>query len=274
MSAGSEASGIRASGVQVAGIQADLAWEDPEANRRALGPRVSAAADSGARLVVLPEMFPTGFSMDAARIAEERGGATEQWMVERAAAHGITLVGSLACRVEGVPLPQNLGLVAHADGRVETYAKIHPFTFASEHEHYSPGQGALTVNVDGVRVSLVICYDLRFGELFATLADRTDLFCVIANWPQARREHWRTLLRARSIETLAYVLGVNRVGEGGKLAYSGDSSLHAPHGELLMEAAPGAEAVVEGAIDPARVAEARAKFPVLGDRRPELYKRL
>ncbi len=258
--------------MKVAGIQTDLAWEDPERNFARLTPRIGEASAAGARLIALPEMFPTGFSMAAGRIAEAPGGPAEGFLRAQARQAGATLFGSVATRSEGPGRPRNLGLLVHPDGRVERYAKIHPFTFGGEREHYDSGAHALTTPVGGVRVSTLICYDLRFAELFAALAPRTDLFVVIANWPEPRRAHWRALLQARSIECLAYVLGVNRVGSGGGLAYSGDSALWAPGGELLAEAPPGAETLLSGEVDPGRVAEVRRLFPMLEDRRPDLYR--
>lgn len=117
-----------------------------------------------------------------------------------------------------------------------------------------------------------ICYDLRFPEPFRFVASETDLFVVVANWPEVRRDHWRTLLRARAIENQAYVAGVNRVGDGGKLHYAGDSALIDPLGETLAEAGD-SEAVLVGEISADRVREARERFPVLGDVRPEAYRR-
>jgi len=130
----------------------------------------------------------------------------------------------------------------------------------------------VTVAIEGVRVTPFVCYDLRFPEPFRFAAKETDLFAVVANWPDARREHWRTLLRARAIENLAYVAGLNRVGEGGKLRYAGDSALVYPWGETLVEG-DATDRVLLGEVDPARVADARAKFPVLDDVRKEAYRR-
>ncbi len=123
-----------------------------------------------------------------------------------------------------------------------------------------------------MRVTPFVCYDLRFPEPFRLAAEDTDLFALVANWPQARREHWRTLLRARAIENLCYVAGVNRVGEGGGLRYTGDSAAISPWGEVLTEGGA-AEAVLLCDVEPAAVQDARAKFPALRDRRPEAYRR-
>jgi predicted amidohydrolase len=258
--------------MRVAGLQVDLAWEDPQANFEALRPRIREAASHGAQLVVLPEMFPTGFTMRARRLGEEEGGPAEQFLRREAAASGAVLYGSVATR-QRVGRPRNLGLVAFPDGRLQRYAKLHTFTFGGEKEHYDAGDDTLTLALHGCRTSFLICYDLRFPELFAALAPYTDLFVVIANWPRERREAWSTLLRARAHECVCYVLGINRIGQGGKLQYSGDSALWDPAGQLLAAGGEGEEAVLQGEVDPRRVASQRTTFPALGDRRPDVYQR-
>jgi omega-amidase len=149
---------------------------------------------------------------------------------------------------------------------VDHYDKIHPFTFAGEHEHYAAGDRFLTVDVEGTRCSFFVCYDLRFADEFWSLAGVTDCFVVPANWPEARRAHWQALLTARAIENQAYVVGVNRVGEGGGLRYAGDSRIVDPLGEVLASGA-GTEALLVAEVDPRVVADVRARFPFLQDRR-------
>jgi len=258
--------------MKVAGLQSDIVWEDPRANFERYRPRIAAAVAAGAQLVVLPEMFATGFSMAAERITEPPGGECEAFLVEQASEHGVVLIGSVATSSEGGGMPRNLGIVARPGGAIETYAKIHPFTFAQEDRHYAAGHQALVTEVGGMRVALTICYDLRFGEMYMALAPRVDLFVIIANWPEPRRHHWKTLLEARSIECMSYVLGVNRVGEGGGLVYTGDSCLWAPMGECLSAAAPGAEEMVLGEVSAEVVKQSRERFPVLSDRRVEIYR--
>ena len=258
--------------MRIALVQFDIAWEDVAENHRRVAERLDRAADAGARLAILPEMFPTGFSMDAGRIAQKPGGATETFLREQAAARRMWLLGSLPEAGDGAGGPRNTALVVSPDGRVVRYSKIHPFTYAGEHRHYAAGDRVVTVTIEGARVTPFVCYDLRFPEPFRFAANETDLFVVVANWPDARREHWRTLLRARAIENLAYVAGVNRVGDGGRLHYAGDSALVDPWGETLAEG-DGADRLLVGDVDPARVADARAKFPALGDVRPQAYRR-
>ena len=146
------------------------------------------------------------------------------------------------------------------------YAKIHPFSFAGEHERYAAGDKHVTVPIDDLNVSVFICYDLRFADEFWALAEQTDLYVVPANWPQPRHEHWSVLLKARAIENQAYVLGVNRVGPAKDLPHAGGSALIDPMGRTLIEGAAD-QAVLVAEADPAVVADVRAKFPFLADRR-------
>lgn len=254
--------------MRVALVQLDLAWEDPAENHRRAERRAQEAAAQGARLVVLPEMFCTGFSMAPERIAQPIGGESESFLAGVAGDLGVWLLA-------GVPVeegPTNQALLVSPAGEVRRYAKIHPFSFAGEHHHYRPGDRVVTWEVEGVRLTPFICYDLRFPEPFRLAAAETDAFVVIANWPERRRAHWRALLRARAIENLAFVLGVNRVGEGDGLRYAGDSAAVSPWGETRAAAAE-REAVLVVDVDPAEVREARAAFPVLDDRCPAAYRR-
>jgi predicted amidohydrolase len=252
--------------MKVAVVQHDIAWEDPAANFAHLAPMIAEAAGEGARLVVLSEMFSTGFSMATDTIAEPVDGPSTRFLVEQAAEHGVWLCGSLPEQPDGQSLPYNRLVLASPDGPVHRYAKIHPFSYAREHEHFTAGTERVTVDVDGVRCSVFVCYDLRFADEFWALATDTDCYLVVANWPAPRREHWRTLLRARAIENQAYVVGVNRVGAGGGLDYAGDSQVIDPLGEVIAEAGA-EEAVVIAQVDPARVTQVRADFPFLHDRR-------
>jgi predicted GNAT family acetyltransferase len=143
---------------------------------------------------------------------------------------------------------------------------LHPFTFGGEDQHYAPGTETVVVDFGGLRCALFVCYDLRFADEFWELAPDVDAYFVVANWPASRREHWRTLLRARAIENQAYVVGVNRVGTGGGLEYSGDTAVIGPFGEELGDAGPD-EAVLLADLDAHVVRETRAKYPFLPDRR-------
>lgn len=258
--------------LRVAGIQHDIVWEDRDATLAHLGPHVARAAATGARLVVLTEMFATGFSMATDRTAEPVDGPIVTWLHERATEHGVWLAGSLALTdpdragSDDDGLPTNTLLVVGPDGTRHRYDKRHPFSYAGEHERFAAGDELVTVDVEGVRVSLSVCYDLRFADGYWNQAPTTDAYLIVANWPATRRHHWRSLVEARAIENQAYVVAVNRVGSGGSLDYLGDSRIVDPTGEVLASAA-GAETLVVADVDPAVVARTREQLPFLPDRR-------
>jgi len=196
----------------------------------------------------------------------------EEFLARTARELGVWICAGLV--VPGPERPFNAALLVDPGGKEALrYRKVHPFSLAGEHEHYAAGGEVLTVAIDGVRVTPLVCYDLRFPELFRLAADGTDLFLIIANWPEARRHHWQALLAARAIENQAYVLGVNRVGEGDGMKYAGDSRLIDPLGEILAGASWQAVAVT-GEVDEGQVAAVRERFGFLEDRRGELYRLL
>lgn len=252
--------------MRVVGLQTDIAWENPGENFARLRGQIAAAKAAGGQLVVLPEMYATGFSMRTDAIAEPVGGPSHRFLVEQAAAHGLWICGSVPECPKPDEKPFNTLILAGPDGTEHRYRKLHPFTFAREHEHYAAGESIVTVKICDVRCTLFVCYDLRFADEFWGAAAQTDCYVVIANWPAKRRQHWKTLLAARAIENQAYVVGVNRVGTGGGLAYAGDSCIIDPWGEVLASAA-GASTMLCAEVDPKVVADARAGFPVLADRR-------
>ena len=252
----------------VAGLQMDSAWEDPAENFRRADAVAERARRSGAKLLVLPEMFSTGFTMAAERAAAA-GDLTRRFLEDLARRHGAWVLGGYV--EPGRAKPFNACVLVGPDGgEVLVYRKIHPFSLAGEDQHYAAGEAVGTAEVEGVRVTPFICYDLRFPEPFRAVAEATDLFVVVANWPVARRSAWQTLLRARAIENQAYVLGVNRVGEGDGLAYAGDTALVDPLGETV-EAGGEREAAVVGPVDAGQVAAIRGRFGFLADRRPDVY---
>lgn len=251
--------------MRLAAVQHDIVFEDRDATLARLEPQVARAAATGARVVALTEMFATGFSMRTEITAEDPDGPTAAWLVAQAARHDVWIAGSRAERTPGHDRPTNCLLVVSPDGEVTRYPKIHPFSYAGEDEHFAPGSTTVTVEIEGLRVSLFVCYDLRFANVFWDLARDTDVYLVVANWPGSRRDHWTRLLDARAIENQAYVVGVNRVGEGGGLAYTGDSRIIAPGGEVLASAAH-EETVLLADLDADAVTRTRDAFPFLRDR--------
>ena len=264
--------------MRVSLIQHDIVWEDRERTFERVEPLVARAVADGAELVVLPEMFATGFSMSTDVTAEPADGTTDLWLAELARRHSVHLVGT---RVEipnpasgpdpqrGAARPHNTAVLLDPNGdRIARYAKRHPISLMSEDRAHSAGDGPVVVSCLGARVALVICYDLRFPEDFreATLEHDAEVFLVVANWPTARGAHWDLLLRARAVENLAWVVGVNRVGTGGGIDFDGRSQIVHPLGEVLARE-PSVETVITRDIDPEEARGPRARLGFLEDAR-------
>jgi predicted amidohydrolase len=255
----------------VAGLQLDIAWEDLAVNFDRADRLAEQAAAAGARLLVLPEMFATGFAVHSEEVPQHAESVRDQ-LRELARRHGTWVLGGYAEPGKD-KLLNSCSLMSPDGGEALHYSKIHPFSLAGEQQRYAGGDRIQTVEIEGVRVTPFICYDLRFPEIFRAAADSTELFVVIANWPERRGHAWRTLLGARAIDGQAWLLGVNRVGEAEGVSHRGDSALVDPMGEVVAElvAEPG---VVIGEVDPDRVHQIRDRFGFLDDRRRELYSRL
>lgn len=255
--------------LKIAVVQCDLAWEDPKANRDAIGQQL---AHISADVVVLPEMFTTGFSMQAEHIAERHDLAemeTLVWLRQQANRLDAAITGSVA--VESKGLFFNRMYWVTPDGGVQWYDKRQLFTFANEDQSYTPGAAKTIVHWRGWKFMLQVCYDLRFPENARNeLIDQEaayDVLVYVANWPEVRRDPWIKLLYARAIENQCYVAACNRVGQDGNgIAYSGDSMILDSKGGSLASATPGEVSVVTAIMESGDLQRFRAKFPVLNDR--------
>jgi omega-amidase len=238
-------------------VQTELAWQAPATNRRALAAHFRGLVGH-TDLVVLPEMFSTGFSMDAEGLAETMDGPTVDWMREEAAALGCVITGSLIVR-DGARCHNRL-VWARPDGSTEHYDKRHLFRLAGEQEHFAAGARRVVTEIKGWRVCPMICYDLRFPVWSRSRGDY-DLLLYVANWPQRRALAWSTLLRARAIENLTYVVGVNRIGrDGNGVTYSGDSVALDFLGQPLSSEG-GGDRVETVVLDREALAGHRSSFP-------------
>lgn len=245
--------------LRVTAVQCMLHWEDATANRAALTERLAQLAGT-TDLVVLPEMFTTGFSMRSQELAEHMDGPTVRWMKEQAHRLDAAVYGSVI--IADKDAKYNRGLFVTPDGQVVVYDKRHLFRFANETEHYSAGQQRVVVKWRGWRLLLQICFDLRF-PVFARNRRDYDAALYVANWPEARRYPWSQLLIARAIENQCYVAGVNRVGMDGKgIHYCGDSVLIDPRGEVLGAVPTAEEGMVTARWEGAALMEFRHRFPV------------
>ena len=212
-------------------VQCELAWEAPADNRRHLESLIE-AENGKTDLIVLPEMFTTGFSMNAAANAEAPDGDTAHWLQTQAERLDCAITGSIAVRGEDAAFNR---MLFATPARLVHYDKRHLFRMAGEHKRYAPGQERVCVEWRGWRILLQVCYDLRF-PVFSRNREDYDLALYVANWPAVRSDHWRSLLKARAIENLACVVGVNRVGEDANgVQYSGDSLAFDARGRTLAD---------------------------------------
>ena len=240
-------------------MQSMLHWENAEANRGMFETKLAVLAGE-TDIVVLPEMFTTGFSMRSTELAEEMSGPTVHWMRQQAKKLDAALYGSVIITDGGKRF--NRGLFVDPSGSVTVYDKRHLFRFANETDHYSAGEERVVAEWRGWRVLLQVCFDLRF-PVFARNRNDYDAILYVANWPEARRYPWSQLLIARAIENQCYVAGVNRVGMDGKgIHYTGDSVAVDPRGAVIAQVEPSQEGLATVALDWNALEDFRAKFPV------------
>lgn len=254
--------------LNVTTIQTALHWEDKAANLQMLEEKINAIKDK-TEIVVLPEMFSTGFSMNAAALAETMDGPAVTWMKHMAASKKIILTGSLIIEEGGNYYNRLIWMLP--TGQYGVYDKRHLFAYAKEDEHYTAGSKRLIASAKGWRINLLVCYDLRF-PVWARQSPHTnaagvtnsyeyDVLIYVANWPERRNHAWKTLLQARAIENQCYVVGVNRVGnDGNEIHYSGDSMIIDPLGAVLYTKAQ-EEEIRTVTLLQETLQEVRNKFP-------------
>ena len=254
----------RLSSLNLAMVQTPTHWHDPAANREMFDSWLE-QIPAEAEIVLLPEMFSTGFTMDSGEQSEQVDGPTTRWLVEAARNTGKTLCGSVVVALDNACSHcVNRLLWVTPDGEISTYDKRHRFRMAGEHEHYEAGTERVIVDHRGIRILLQVCYDLRF-PVFSRNRDDYDVYLIVANWPAARAYHWNTLLAARAIENQCYVVAVNRIGtDGNDVVYSGGSGIYNFLGEadvsLFNEAG-----VVAGSLDMDAQRAYRERFPAWQD---------
>lgn len=243
-------------------VQTSLFWEDRSANMAMLEEKLMPLAGT-TDIVILPEMFTTGFSMDSAGLAEDMDGPAVRWMQAMAAKMESVITGSLIIHDRGAYF--NRLMWVRPDGTYAFYDKRHLFTLAGEHDHYTAGQQRLLVSHKGWTICPLICYDLRFPTWSRNPGGVFDLLIYVANWPKPRRNAWQSLLTARAIENQSYTIGVNRVGADGRgHEYTGDSMVVNFAGEVLYQVSHG-EVCSTMKLEPAIQESFRAKFPFLND---------
>jgi predicted amidohydrolase len=255
--------------LSVSAIQADLAWQDKQANLQQFTEKISGLKGK-TEIVVLPEMFSTGFNTDPGGLAETMEGPTVRWMKEMAKQNKVIITGSLIIE-EGKKFFNRL-LWVLPDGQIGHYDKRHLFAYAGEDQQYAPGEHRLIASVKGWKINLLVCYDLRFPVWARQSSSKSrdepeyDLLIYVANWPDKRIHAWKILLQARAIENQAYVIGVNRVGKDAKnLNYSGDSMAVDGMGEIIYQST-GKEESFTCVLDKEKLNAIRDRLPFWKDR--------
>jgi len=257
--------------MKIYGVQLDIAWEDKPANHAKVRKLLEKTPPERGSLVLLPEMFDTGFTMEVAKVSDEKTGVTRKFLADLSRDLGVYVVGGFVN--SDSKSGRNEASVFDPQGKeLARYQKIHPFTRGGEARAYSAGSELKIFRWAGFTVCPFICYDLRFPEIFRMAVRRgVNLFLVIANWPLPREGHWATLLEARAIENLAYVVGINRAGNDPKYAYFGRSRIIDPHGKVIAEAGR-EETVISADVDIATVEAWRKDFPALSDIHPDFIR--
>jgi predicted amidohydrolase len=254
------------SALTITTIQTSLFWEDKRANLQMLEEKIAAVA-AKTEIVVLPEMFSTGFSMQPKLFAEDMNGETVEWMKRISSEKGIVLTGSMIAEENGNYYNRLIWMLPN--GQFGHYNKRHLFAYAGEHEQYTPGNKRLIASVKGWKINLQVCYDLRFPVWSRQQTENGipeyDLLIYVANWPEKRSHAWKTLLCARAIENQCYVVGVNRVGnDGNNIYHSGNSLVIDPLGQVLYHMADEEDSNTI-TLSKEKLTEIRTRFPFLND---------
>ncbi|MGV3545962.1 MAG: nitrilase family protein [Pedobacter sp.] len=244
-------------------FQASLFWENIEKNLQNIGLRLQGGVREKTDLIVLPEMFNTGFTMRAEELAEDMDGKTMQWIKKTAANYDCVVTGSLIIKEDGKYF--NRMVWVKPNGECTHYDKHHLFGLGDEDKHFSPGNEAVIVELKGWKIRLAICYDLRFPVWLRNKDAAYDILLLVASWPDKRSSHWRTLIHARAIENQSYVIGVNRVGhDGNQIYHSGHSMCIDPMGNTVYYK-PEDEDLYTFSINYAELEKIRRQFPFLKD---------
>ncbi len=244
-------------------FQAYLFWENIDKNLQNISLRLSSGVREKTDLIVLPEMFSTGFTMKAEELAEEMDGKTMQWLAKTAANYDCVVTGSLIIKEDGKYYNRMIWMLPN--GEFQYYDKHHLFGMGDEDKNYTAGQKPLIVELKGWKIRLAVCYDLRFPVWLRNRNAEYDILLLVASWPDKRSSHWRTLIHARAIENQSYVIGVNRVGhDGNQIYHSGHSMCIDPYGDTVYYK-PEDEDLYTFSINYPDLEKIRRQFPFLKD---------
>lgn len=262
--------------MKIALAQMDITWEDKEKNKEKTLKFIESAKQNNVDLILFPEMCLTGFSMNVEYISESTDtlSGTVDWFLGRSSEFNLHIGFGYVMKDPSAKKGLNkFTIVSPSQGIISDYAKIHPFSFGLESQHYVGGNTINTTPIKDFNITTFICYDLRFPEIFQIASRNSNLITVSANWPKSRREHWITLLKARAIENQCYIAGINRVGIGDNIEYCGDSMVIDPYGNILCQSEDNETLLLQD-IDACNVTNIRKNFRLKDDRREDLYKEL
>ncbi len=249
--------------LKVTVFQAYLFWENIDKNLQNISLRLSGGVREKTDLIVLPEMFNTGFTMKAEELSEEMDGKTMQWLRKTASNYDCVVTGSLIIKENGNYYNRMIWMLP--DGTYQYYDKHHLFGMGDEDKNFTAGQKSLIVELKGWKIRLAVCYDLRFPVWLRNKNAEYDILLLVASWPDKRSSHWRTLIHARAIENQSYVIAVNRVGHDGNQVYhSGHSMCIDPHGNTIYYK-PEDEDLYTFSINYTDLEKTRRQFPFLKD---------
>jgi len=250
--------------------QTDIVWEDKKSNFADAEEYIANAGKKGSDIIVFPEMSMTGFSMDVKTIGEEDESTLNKF--KSLSVKENIFIGFGWVEYDGKKGRNNFSITSPEGDEIFRYCKIHPFSFGKEDEFFYKGNEIKFVKIKDMTLSGFICYDLRFPEIFQSASEKSDIIILIANWPEARIEHWDVLLQARAIENQSYIIGVNRVGYGNGIKYNGHSVIYNPLGESILITEE-REGLYSTELDCRMVEKVRNNFRVKNDRRKEIYNR-
>jgi len=249
--------------LKVALVQSDLVWESPEQNRHNFGTKITSISQP-VDIIILPEMFTTGFTMNANQVAESMTGETISWMKALSKEKDAAITGSLIIKEDNNYF--NRLLFVHPNGDIDCYDKRHTFTLAGEHKVFKSGQHNVMINFKGWKIKPLICYDLRF-PVWARNTEDYDLIFYVANWPKVRVSAWDVLLQARAIENMSYCIGINRVGlDANNYEYSGHSGAFDVLGKRIDSIPYDIEAIEIVTLDKTHIETYRNKLGFLNDK--------
>jgi len=256
--------------LKVALCQMEIIWEDKIKNYEKANKYIKEAALESADIIFFPEMSFTGFSMNIEKTKEINGETIE--FIKRNSIENNISIGFGWVKGNSDKAENHYSIINSKGDMILDYIKIHPFSYADEDKYFISGNEISHCEINGLGISIFICYDLRFPEIFQSISNKVSLIVIPANWPQERNEHWITLLKARAIENQVYILGINSVGKNNGLCYSGDSCIFDPLGNKLKELS-NEEGIIFEDIS-INIDKLRADFPVKFDRKVNLYKEI